>query len=97
MERYKLGQVGRWGGGEVGVVDGGKQRWAIYIIGSQLRLTSLSSTLPSLRSGVGLMGERVPLLLSMASSTLRSEYSPSPSTSNETSGVTEEGGGLVGF
>ena len=83
--------------GTGGEVDGGEQQWAIYIIGSQLRLASLSSTLPSLRSGVGLMGERVPLLLSMASSTLRSEYSPSPSTSNETSGVTEEGGGLVGF
>ena len=36
--------------------------------------------LPSFCSGVGLVGEKVPLLLSMASSMLTSEYSSPPSS-----------------
>lgn len=47
--------------------------------------------LPSFCSGVGLVGERVPLLLSMASSMLRSEYSSPPSSDPFTVAI---GGGL---
>ena len=50
--------------------------------------------LPSFCSGVGLVGESVPLLLSMASSMLTSEYSSPPSSDPFRVAI---GGGLEGF
>jgi len=78
------------------MAGGGEQQCTNHMHRLRTSFNKLSS-LPSLCSGVGLGGERVPLLLSIASSTLRSEYSPSPSISNETSGGTAEGGGLEGL
>ena len=61
------------------------------VLGFKPRL-SIMSCIPSFCSGVGLVGEKVPLLLSMASSMLRSEYSSPPS-----SDPFRVGGGLEGF
>ena len=65
----------------------------IYYGVSMLQIMS-DDELPSFCSGVGLVGEKVPLLLSMASSMLTSEYSSPPSSDPFRVAI---GGGLEGF